>query len=191
MKGVLPLVVLLWTIMAGVEGAKVRFTMYWVTHETEFSLGSDTALKTCSGTTLANVSKQYANTIRLEGSGVLRSGKVLNLSYCNCNGGYNCFEEVESPMGSNDNPLKTYISIAANDIGYGKKVYVQEMDGWKLPNGKTHNGCVRLDDTCSTCDDGHIDFFVWDKENYENLDNKYPLEYVNIEVGKSCTLLDY
>lgn len=49
-------------------------------------------------------------------------------------------------LGSGAQNLVPYISIAANDIPYGQKLYISKLDGVDLGYGIKHNGCVRVDD---------------------------------------------
>ncbi|CAG7728562.1 unnamed protein product [Allacma fusca] len=171
----------------------VRLTMYWVVHESSMKLGSDTALKTCRGQILANVSHQFALKIRLEGSGVLRNGRIINLSNCKCKPGtdFSCFQEVREPLGSFDNILIPFISIATNGTNFGKTAYSPEMDGWIMPNGLRHNGCLRVDDDCPACSNNHIDFFVWNETNYLDLVRRYPISRLHLSYNRYCQLLNW
>ena len=56
------------------QNRKGRFTMYFIADQS-CCPGTGTALKTCKGQTLASVSRQYAEKIRLEGTGTLNDGR--------------------------------------------------------------------------------------------------------------------
>jgi len=195
-KGVILLIFAICTVGATIQ----KLTYYWVVHESEFPAGSQANLNTCNGRNLASTSKAFADRIALEGSGYLRDGKtVLNLGSCisdsnpckPSNGNYNCFIVVDAPVGSNDNPLKPYVSIASNDIPYGTTGIVEEFVGMLTPQGETHNGCVSVDDSCSTCNNKNwIDFYAFKESNYEWFNEHYGFASVNF-VKQSCTPKNY
>lgn len=134
--------------------SKTRLTFYWIPKEgdrdmnnngKEVSLsGSKTkTLKNRKGKTIAKVSKSTYEKFQMEGTGLLKSGKMVNLG-----SSMNTFEEVnrkKNPygMGSHDNSLNPWTTVAANDIPRGTTLYIKELHGLKLPDGRTHNGCVR------------------------------------------------
>lgn len=49
-------------------------------------------------------------------------------------------------LGSGSQNLVPFISVAANDLPLGQKLYIPELDGVHLGGGMFHNGCVRVDD---------------------------------------------
>ena len=51
---------------------------------------------------------------------------------------YSCFDKVSAPMGSKNNPLLPFTSMAANDIKYGTTGIIKEFVGKKTPKGQTH-----------------------------------------------------
>ena len=70
----------------------------------------------CNGEPMVEVSDSYADEVRLEGTGRLMDGRVINLGDCDCGDGYNCFmwiDEGTSPwgLGSRGNPLVPYVSM--------------------------------------------------------------------------------
>jgi hypothetical protein len=149
------------------EGTKV--TYYYVAYEKDYPTGGKQTLASCSGTTLATTGTKFAQAIAVEGTGVLRNNNVLNFGSCisgskqckKVRGKYSCFDKVSAPLGSNGNALVPFVSIASNDMPFGTTGVVAEFKGKKLPNGETHDGCVRVDDTCSTCTTRDwIDFYI-------------------------------
>ena len=118
-----------------------KWTYYYITFEDDDS-GSgakNTKIGTCDGKTLATVTSQYAKSARLEGTGKLSNGRVLNVGSCSCNGGYYCFEELNESkypwgIGSKSNPLYPYVSVASLDFKVGTTFIVKELQGVKLPN---------------------------------------------------------
>lgn len=49
-------------------------------------------------------------------------------------------------LGSGAQNLVPFVSVAANDIPNGQKLYISQLDGLDLGGGIRHNGCVRVDD---------------------------------------------
>jgi hypothetical protein len=71
---------------------------------------------------------------------------------------------------------------------------VKQMKGTKLPNGKTHNGCTRVDDVSWSFGNNQIDWYVLRKANYEKLNAESNVKsdgYVDIEYPSTCTLNNY
>jgi hypothetical protein len=52
--------------------------------------------------------------------------------------------------GSRKQNLVPFVSVASNDLPYGQKLFLPQLNGTRLPNGKIHNGCVRIDDESSS-----------------------------------------
>ncbi|ORX78738.1 hypothetical protein K493DRAFT_391515 [Basidiobolus meristosporus CBS 931.73] len=176
-----------------VMAKRVKMTYYWVAKESDHSGSKNVNLRTCSGKNIAKVSKSFANAARMEGTARLNNGKIVNLA-CSCGSGYNCFMELDPKrypfgLGSRSNALKPFISISANDLPYGSKVMVNQLKGLKMPNGITHNGCVRVDDKGWSFGNNHIDLLVGDKKYYDQISRNYgsKLRYVDISIS-SCKL---
>ncbi|CEP19697.1 hypothetical protein [Parasitella parasitica] len=179
---------------------KAEFTQYWIPKEGDNDMtnngksitlsGAKTkALKDHKGKTIAKVSKTTYDKFQMEGTGLLLSGTMVNLGSHK-----NEFEKInrqKTPygLGTNDNSLVPWVSVASNDIRKGTTLYIKKLDGVKLPNGMNHNGCVRVDDEGWGLNDCHIDFFVLQFKSYKLLDHILP-EHISV-VAKSCTPLDY
>ena len=127
----------------------------------------------------------------MEGTGLLKNGVMVNLDE-----GENTFLKVnrkETPYGlgsEDDNALTPWISVASNDVKHGTKLYIKELDGVKLPQGKTHNGCVRVDDKGWSFGSCQLDFFVLQYTAYTKLENELP-EHVTVTEKPDCQLLNY
>jgi len=117
---------------------------------------------------------------------------MLNLA-CSCGSGFNCFEVVKAPKGSQGNDLVPFVSLASNSIAFGKTVYIPKLNGLKLPNGKTHNGCTRVDDTCAIgCGQSGIDWYVVKESNQKRIDRQYKLSATQVDIQvKSCSVGRY
>ncbi|CDH59195.1 3d domain protein [Lichtheimia corymbifera JMRC:FSU:9682] len=177
-----------------------RLTQYWIPKEGEKDMlnngqkvtltgKKNKSLKTSSGKTIAKVAEVTYDKFQMEGTGLLKNGKMVNLGESS-----SVFMQVdrkESPygLGSNGNALQPWVSVAANDIKRGTKLYIKEFDGLKLPDGKVHNGCVRVDDEGWSFDGCQIDFFVLQYSAYVSLKKKLPDNIHATE--KNCKILNY
>ncbi|ORE05314.1 hypothetical protein BCV72DRAFT_141957 [Rhizopus microsporus var. microsporus] len=187
----------------GLKGCykKATLTMYWIPKEGDPDMlnngkvvkltGSKTKkLKTTDGDTIAKVSKVTYEKFQMEGTGLLKNGVMVNLDH-----GDDTFLKVDRgdhPYGlggDDDNSLVPWVSVASNDVDVGTKLYVKELDGVKLPDGKTHNGCVRVDDEGWSFGGCQLDFFTLQFTAYQKLEHKLPNK-VTVE-KKNCKILNY
>ncbi|CAO0794764.1 unnamed protein product [Mucor circinelloides] len=180
---------------------KATFTQYWIPKEGDKDMLNDgktvtltgtknKALKSDSGSTIAKVSKNTYDKFQMEGTGLLKSGVMVNLGDSD-----KTFQKVDRSkapygLGSDDDiHLAPWVSVAANDLKVGTKLYVKELDGVKLPDGKTHNGCVRVDDEGWSFHGCQLDFFVLQFTAYQKLEDMLP-EKVTVS-AQDCKILDY
>ncbi|KAG1436642.1 hypothetical protein G6F56_013471 [Rhizopus delemar] len=126
----------------------------------------------------------------MEGTGLLKNGIMVNLDE-----GESTFLKVnrkKTPYGlggDNDNKLVPWVSVASNDLKIGTKLYIKQLDGVKLPDGKRHNGCVRVDDDGWSFGGCQLDFFTLQFTAYRKLENKLPSK-VSVK-KKNCKILNY
>ncbi|KAK9680842.1 hypothetical protein K7432_015822 [Basidiobolus ranarum] len=178
---------------AAAMAKRVKMTYYWVANESDHSGSKNVNIKTCSGKSLAKVSRSFAEAARMEGTARLSKGKVINLA-CSCGNGFNCFMDLDAKrypfgLGSKSNALKPFISISANDIPFGSTVVVKQLQGLRMPNGRIHNGCVRVDDKGWSFGNKQIDFLVGDKKYYEQIIRQYGSKLNNVDITRtSCKL---
>lgn len=179
----------------------IPFTNYWIPKEGEQDLNDNDSIIYLNGTRnkkllninnvlISMVSKNTYDKFRKEGTGILENGTMINLSSNN-----NRFEIVninKNPfgIGSNDNPLIPFVSIALNGISINTTLYIKELDGIILPNNKKHNGCVKVDDTGYGFGKCHIDFFVLRYTYYKYLQKNMKKDKVMAEI-KKCNILNY
>jgi 3D (Asp-Asp-Asp) domain-containing protein len=173
----------------GTAKGTVKLTYYWVTYESDYTGANDTILCDGSANTLAVVPLAFANALRIEGTGRLTDGRLLNVgSSCACPSGMTVCYYVPDPatypwgVGAGSRALKPYRSIAVDKtfITLGHKVYVPELDGVQMPAsyGFVHDGCLEADDVGGGITGAHIDFFVAQKANYLTLDGMLKLSSV-------------
>jgi 3D (Asp-Asp-Asp) domain-containing protein len=133
-------------------------------------------LYTPMGFFLGRVSERLAWALRLEGSGIMADGRVVNYTG-KCNYGYGtCFEQLDindHPFGrgAGIRPLIPFKSVAIDPrlLQIGEPIYVPEFDGLVLPDGSIHDGCVRADDTGGGIKKRKMDFFVVTYGNFRFL----------------------
>lgn len=171
-----------------------EMTYYWLASEAEHPGPNVEALYTSECSTIATVSSDFADALRLEGSGRLSDGRVLNYwGACGC-ANSPCFFEVDAAapwgLGVQSLPLRPFRSIAVNtsDFSIGQSIYVEELDGLDMPGDPDygqfrHDGCVTATDIGGGIGTGHIDFFAGLREHYLTLDALVGAETVTIYAG--------
>jgi 3D (Asp-Asp-Asp) domain-containing protein len=177
----------------GTPKGKAQLTYYWVASESDYTGANDTILCDANANTLATVPLAFANAIRLEGTGKLTDGRILNVgASCACPSGmtvcYIVLDPVKYPwgLGASSRALKPFRSIAVdrNFVAIGTKVYVPEFDGVQMPSsyGFVHDGCLVADDVGGGITGAHFDFFAAEKKNYLTLDGMLKLNSVTAYV---------
>jgi 3D (Asp-Asp-Asp) domain-containing protein len=150
-----------------------RLSFYWLAYEAEYANEPyDTDIYTRQGYWIGRFPQAFVYELKLEGSGVLRDGRVLNYAG-ECNYGMGtCFKTLdlaEDPLGVGvqGRPLVPFRSIAVDPkmIPIGAVVWVPELAGVQMPDGTVHDGCLRADDMGGAIKNGKMDFFV---ESYFN-----------------------
>jgi 3D (Asp-Asp-Asp) domain-containing protein len=131
---------------------------------------------TPEGFFFGRVPERFACSLRLEGSGLMKDGRIVNYTG-SCKYGYGtCFEQLdveEHPFGrgSGLRPLIPFKSVAVDPrlVPIGEPLYIPEFDGLVLPDGSIHDGCVRADDTGGGIKKRKMDFFVVTYGNFRFL----------------------
>ena len=122
---------------------------------------------------LATVIESFANELKMEGSGWLADGRVVNYaSRCSLGVGI-CFEILDPTThphgrGAGLRPLVPFRSVAVDPelVAIGETLYAPEFDGLPLPDGSVHDGCLRADDTGGAIRNRLVDVFVVELENF-------------------------
>ena len=96
----------------------------------------------------------------MEGTGLLKSGLLVNVG--SSDSVFEILDRKKHPfgLGSGDNNIYPFVSVASNDLPQGTTLYLKMLDGITLPNGIKHNGCVRVDDVGDSFSGCQLDFFV-------------------------------
>jgi 3D (Asp-Asp-Asp) domain-containing protein len=172
-----------------------QLTYYWVTAEADYP---GTPTERVYGKTgcavLATVTPEYARSLRLEGTGRLLDGRVINVSgACACPASP-CFVEVDEDhpwgYGVQDRPLVPYRSVAVDRevVPYGTTLWLAELDGVPVPGeppwgGFVHDGCVQAVDTGGGIDGMQLDWFVGLRASYRTLDAALDLSRATVHDG--------
>ncbi|KAI8999565.1 hypothetical protein DFJ74DRAFT_714802 [Hyaloraphidium curvatum] len=143
-------------------GGTARFTQYWIPIEgmQDAPLG------------IPATSRAFYDACHTQGTCFTRNKVLLNLV------GHQCFRALNRQrfpfgIGSRNNALEPFVSVAVNDLPFGTFLFLRELYGKVVPGtgGKVHNGCVRVDDVGWGLDPCHVDFFAltyfrWKPQNW-------------------------
>lgn len=118
---------------------------------------------------IAEVSKEFASQLALQGTGKLHDGRVLNIwGACKC-GHTPCFKVTQAQWGTagSGRSLQPFRTIAVDPkvVKLGSLLYVPLLEGRRMPGrepwgGYIHDGCVVADDTGGHIAGNRIDLFV-------------------------------
>lgn len=118
---------------------------------------------------IADVSREFAAQLALQGTGKLKDGRVLNIwGHCSCDH-TPCFKVTDSQWGTagGGKALQPFRTVAVDPrvIKLGSLLYVPLLEGRTMPGrapwgGFVHDGCVIADDTGGGIDGNQLDLFV-------------------------------
>jgi 3D (Asp-Asp-Asp) domain-containing protein len=127
---------------------------------------------------IAEVSKEFASQLALQGTGKLHDGRVLNIfGACNC-GHTPCFKVTQAQWGTagSGRPLQPFRTVAVDPrvVKLGSLLYVPLLEGRTMPGrqpwgGYVHDGCVIADDTGGHISGNRLDLFVGRKAYFLGL----------------------
>ena len=132
--------------------------------------------KTCN--VLAEVDKEFAKSLALQGTGRLKDGRLLNVAArenCDCDR-KPCYHEIENQewgrtgTGRQLQPFRT-VAVDPKVIKLNSLLYIPLLDGRTMPGrppwgGFVHDGCVVADDTGGGIQGNQLDLFVGRKGYY-------------------------
>jgi len=151
--------------------------------ETLASVNTEPQVTIYTGTCepIAEVSKEFAAALALQGTGQLRDGRVVNVwGHCSCDHSP-CFKITESKWGTagTGRPLQPFRTVAVDPkvVKLGSLLYVPILEGRTMPGrspwgGFVHDGCVVADDTGGGIDGNQLDLFVGRKGYYLGVSGK-------------------
>ena len=162
------------------ERGGYSMSSYWLAWESEYaSEPYDIDIYTRQGFRIGRFPRAYIFELKMEGSGILRDGRVINYDGACSYGIGTCFTQLdprEHPLGQGGQrrvltPFKS-VAVDPRFVPLGTTLYVPELRGLVLPNGTTHDGCVRADDTGGNIRRHELDFFVESYDNYKLLEDR-------------------
>jgi 3D (Asp-Asp-Asp) domain-containing protein len=156
-------------------GFALRF--YWLAmQDGTLDMYDQVDIYTPEGYLLGTFTEEFVDALRLEGSGLLSDGRVINYAGRCRFGVGTCFEQLDPELhpygrGAGRRPLVPFRSVAVDPklIAIGEPLYIPEIDGMLLPDGTIHDGCVRADDTGGGIKRKKMDFFVVSCDNFRFL----------------------
>lgn len=155
-----------------------KMTFYWLAYESEYANETyDVDIYTKDGFLIGRYPRVFVFELKLEGTGVLRDGRILNYDRACAYGIGTCFKELdlrEHPMGkgAQQRALVPYRSVAIDPrfVPLGTPLYIPELRGMPIltPDPArpeelikdVHDGCVRADDTGGGIKRRELDLFV-------------------------------
>jgi 3D (Asp-Asp-Asp) domain-containing protein len=124
---------------------------------------------------IADVSREFASQLTLQGTGKLHDGRIINIwGACGCPRSP-CFKVTRTPWGTSGTgrPLQPFRTIAVDPkvVKLGSLLYMPLLEGRTMPGrppwgGFTHDGCVVADDTGGNIRGNRIDLFVGRRAYY-------------------------
>jgi 3D (Asp-Asp-Asp) domain-containing protein len=118
---------------------------------------------------IAEVSREFASQLALQGTGKLRDGRVLNIwGACSCDHSP-CFKVTSATWGTGGSgrqlqPFRT-VAVDPKVIKLGSLLHVPLLEGRRMPGrppwgGFVHDGCVVADDVGGGIKGTQLDLFV-------------------------------
>jgi 3D (Asp-Asp-Asp) domain-containing protein len=118
---------------------------------------------------ISEVSREFASQLRIQGTGKLRDGRVLNIwGHCPC-GTSPCFKVTAAQWGTAGSgrqlhPFRT-VAVDPKVIKLGSLLHVPLLEGRTMPGrapwgGFVHDGCVVADDVGGGIKGHQLDLFV-------------------------------
>ncbi len=143
---------------------ELKPTFYWVALETKDGQAKNNPLKDVHNEVLANVSAHFYKTIRMEGTGRLLDGRVINF---HVRAGKEirwrrCPASAPYGYGLENYALKPFHSVAVDPkvIPIPSRVFIPAAKGIKLPDGSTHDGYFEAVDIGDAIQNQRIDVFT-------------------------------
>jgi len=144
-------------------------SFYWVALQTQDGQPKDQKLLDRNGKTLAKVSTAFMKQMKLEGTGKLLDGRIINYDrkVTRPDGTSEirwrlCGPEAPYGYGIENRILKPFRSVAIDPtvVPMDSKLFIPAAKGIKLPDGTIHDGMFEAVDIGSAIIDRRIDIFT-------------------------------
>lgn len=178
---------------------KVRPTFYYVADEREYADEKrEKPVLDLLGKELVKVSEKFFKALRMEGTGKLTDGRVLN--YAGKVNGETRYKFIEDEWGHGVGtcklaPFKS-VAVDPDKIPLGAKIFVKETVGIVLPDGSTHDGYWHAVDVGSMINDLHVDFFVGTRDEMKRMrdagidEGKVTVKVISVpKPEENCTII--
>jgi 3D (Asp-Asp-Asp) domain-containing protein len=155
----------------GARLGRYRLTYYWIARQLEGDRGG-VALRDRRGRVIARVSRRFARRLRMQGTGVLTDGRLINIAG-GCRKTRRCYtilgDDTPFGIGARGRALEPFRSVAAPPhLRIGSVLYIPELDGREIPStGEVHDGCVIADDRGGGIRGRQLDLFALRRANYK------------------------
>ena len=149
----------------GRELGKFRNTWYCLALESEHpDSPKDQNIYKKSGDIMAVVHEKFKKDLRIEGSGELADGRVINFNGVSEDKKEHFYRVTPNPYGDGVGncalvPFHT-IAVDPDYIPLGSLVRIPETEGMQLPDGTLHDGLWRAEDIGSAIKKDRIDLYV-------------------------------
>ena len=176
------ILLLAWPRAAGTLGVaryvgQFDVTYYWVAEEDGRDVGQPRteALRDRAGRVLARVAPTFARRIRLEGTGRLPDGRLLNVD-CKIDGRWRFRVVKGSGVGAGGRGLRPFTSVATDPsrIPTGSVLLLPDFAGQVLPGGARHPGCFVADDVGGAIKGNRIDVFIGAASRLRDFERRVP-----------------
>jgi 3D (Asp-Asp-Asp) domain-containing protein len=179
----------------GAQLGEFRITFYWMAMERQDddAQAREVVLLDRACEPLAEVTRDFAARLALEGTGRLSDGRIINVAgACDCESA--CYylprPHKRWGVGVARRPLAPFRSVAVDPrhVAIGQLLYVPELDGLTMPGrrpygGFVHDGCVIADDRGGNIVGQQLDFFTGRRAYYNALYRRHRLSTVNVHDG--------
>ncbi|KAJ1968934.1 hypothetical protein H4R34_006213 [Dimargaris verticillata] len=117
---------------------QVELTIYWnaLPWESDQQIAGCTAVKSCSGQTIAHVSPSYMETLQMEGGGLLPGGKkwVTLVGRSSSASAYGCYMASSGPLSDKGTMLVPFVDVASNDQYQSSILKLSALEGVLMPD---------------------------------------------------------
>jgi 3D (Asp-Asp-Asp) domain-containing protein len=184
----------------GKKLGRFETTYYYTPRETDYPAKSKTAkILDKSGKVIARVSPEFMESLKIEGSGVLKDGRVIGFAGIKDDVRHYYIIPDNVSRGTHGCVLEPFHILAVDPkvIPLGTIIRIPETIGMPLPNGKKHDGIWRAEDVGSAIKGKHVDLYVggganakilrdYLKSNGSSLEKGLTLEKVSVPPVTSC-----
>ena len=142
----------------------LRPTFYWVALETHDGETKNNRLLDVNGGTLANVSNAFLAKLRMEGTGKLLDGRIINF-HARVGDEIRwriCPADAPFGYGLQEYALKPFHSVAVdpNVVPIPSRIYIPAAKGALLPDGTMHDGYFEAVDIGDAIQNQRVDVFT-------------------------------